>query len=100
MIKHIVLWKLAEEADGHSRAENLRRMKSAIEAMRDVVPGIVELEVGIDFEGSDAAWDIALYSAFQTREALDAYQVHPEHEKVKQLVAAVRTDRAVVDYVV
>ena len=98
MIKHIVFWKLADEADGHTKAENLERMRVAIEAMLETVPGIVELEVGIDFEGSDAAWDVALYSAFETREALDAYQAHPAHEKVKELVARIRTDRAVVDY--
>lgn len=98
MIKHIVFWKLAESADGHTKAENIARMKDEVEAMRAVIPGIVELEIGADFEGSDAAWDVALYSAFESREALDAYQVHPEHEKVKELVARIRTDRAVVDY--
>lgn len=98
MIKHIVFWKLAEFADGHTRAENIERMKAAAEHMRSVIPGIIELEIGEDLEGSDAAWDVALYSAFETREALDAYQVHPEHVKVKELVARIRTDRAVVDY--
>ncbi|MDP2300050.1 MAG: Dabb family protein [Coriobacteriia bacterium] len=98
MIKHIVFWKLADEADGYTKAENLERMKAAVEAMRGSVPGIAELEIGVDFEGSDAAWDVALYSAFETREALDAYQAHPAHEQVKELVARIRTDRAVVDY--
>jgi hypothetical protein len=98
MIKHIVLWKLAEEAEGYSKAENLARMKVGLEAMRETIPGIVELEVGVDFERSAAAWDIALYSVFETREDLDAYQVHPEHLKVKVLFGGVVAERAIVDY--
>ena len=98
MIKHIVFWRLAEESDGHTKAENLARMKAAIEGMRETVPGIVDLEVGIDFERSAAAWDIALLSAFESREALDAYQAHPEHDKVRKLVGGVVSERAVVDY--
>ncbi len=98
MIKHIVFWKLADEALGATKAENIERLIAAIEELPDLVPGIVHLEVGVDFERSESAWDLALYSAFETRENLDAYQVHPAHVRVAQLVAQVRTDRAVVDY--
>jgi len=98
MIKHIVLWRLRDEAGGRPKAENAERLKAAIEGLRERVPGIRHLEVGVDFEGSAAAWDLALYSEFDTLEALDAYQVHPEHEKVRQFVAEVTQERAVVDY--
>jgi hypothetical protein len=98
MIKHIVLWRLAEEAAGHTKADNAERLKAAIEGLRERVPGIRHLEVGIDVEGSAAAWDLALYSEFDTQEALDAYQVHPEHQKVRELVLEATSERAVVDY--
>ena len=98
MIKHIVLWRLKDEADGHTKAENIERMRAAIEAMRELVPGIRHLEVGVGFGSSNADWDVALYSEFGTLEELDGYQVDPEHEKVKRLVSELALDRAVADY--
>lgn len=98
MIKHIVFWKLKDEALGATRAENAARIKREAEALVGVVPGIVHLEVGIDFEGSAAAWDVALYSEFACREDLAAYQAHPAHCAIAETIGEMRLDRAVVDY--
>ena len=98
MVKHIVMWNVVESHEGMGRQELLGEIKKRIEAMKGVVPQIMEIEVGIDFNGSDAAFDIALYSVFEDRAALDAYQVHPAHEEVKKFVGAVTTARAVADY--
>jgi hypothetical protein len=98
MIKHIVFWRLKDSALGATKEQNARRLKDELEALRETVPGIHHLEVGIDFERSEAAWDVALYSEFETRAHLEAYQIDPEHEKVGQLAAQIREDRAVVDY--
>lgn len=98
MIKHIVFWNFAANADGHSKAENLDRVESALLALKDSIPQLVEIEVGRDFNQSPAAFDMALYSVFQSKEDLEAYQVHPEHEKVRDLIGTVTESRAVVDY--
>jgi hypothetical protein len=42
MIKHIVMWKLKDEAEGADRATNAARMKEKLDACRGLVPGIVE----------------------------------------------------------
>ncbi|MDA3949341.1 MAG: Dabb family protein [Spirochaeta sp.] len=98
MVKHIVMWNVVESHEGMGRQELLAEIKKRIEAMKGVVPQITEIEVGIDFSGSDAAYDVALYSVFADRAALDAYQVHPAHEEVKKFVGAVTTARAMADY--
>jgi len=98
MIKHIVFWKFAESADGHSKAENMTRVTESLLALKGTIPELREIEVGRDFNCSAAAFDLALYTVFASREDLETYQVHPEHEKVKTLVGAVTEDRAVVDY--
>jgi hypothetical protein len=98
VIKHIVLWKLKAEALGATKAENLERVRREAAALAGCVAGLRSIEAGVNFEPSDAAWDIALYSEFDSREALEAYQVHPRHEALKDLLAEVRDDRAVVDY--
>lgn len=98
MIKHIVFWRLKDEALGATKAENAQRIKREAEALVGLVPGVMQLEVGLDIEGSDAAWDVALYSEFDSREDLDAYQKHPAHVAVAKLIGEMRSDRAVVDY--
>lgn len=98
MIKHIVAWRFKAEALGSSKAENLVRAKSALEALRSTVPSVRHLEVGLDVGVDHNAWDIVLYSEFDDRDGLLAYQVHPEHMKVAQLIGEMRESRAAVDY--
>ena len=98
MIKHIVLWKLKESAEGADKRQNALKVKAMLEALNGRIPGLLCLEVGLDFNPTDESADIALYSEFESREALDLYQRHPEHEAVKPFVGAVRLERRVVDY--
>ena len=98
MVTHIVFWRFLEEADGHQREQNLERVEAALRALPGVIPVIETLEVGRDFNRSAAAYDLALYTRFATREDLATYQAHPDHQKVKDLVMSVVAETAVVDY--
>lgn len=98
MIKHIVFWRLQEFAEGATKQENILKVKSMLEEMRGKIPGMLKLEVGLNFERIDTASDISLYTEFESREALDAYQIHLAHMKVKNFLPLVRTERRVVDY--
>ena len=97
-VRHVVMWKLREQAEGADRAANAVRVKAALEALRGRIPGLLRLEVGVDYNRSPAAWDVVLVSEHESRAALEAYQVHPEHVRVAELIGKVRADRAVVDY--
>lgn len=98
MIKHIVLWKLRDSAEGAGREQNARKMKTALEALKGKIPQIRHIEVGINMVPSEAAYDVALYSEFSNENDLDAYQKHPEHLRVAAFVGKVRESRVVVDY--
>jgi hypothetical protein len=98
MIKHIVFWKLKDQANGTSKEENGRLIKEKLEALRGVIPGLLEIEVGVDFSKSDQSADLALYSTFATRADLDAYQAHPAHKAVMPFIMEARSERRVVDY--
>lgn len=98
MVKHIVLWRLKPEAHGQTAAENARAIKEKLEALVGLVPGLVSLEVGLDFERSDQASDVVLYSVFTSREALRSYQEHPAHKAVMPFIAEARSERRVIDY--
>jgi hypothetical protein len=98
MVKHIVFWTLKESAEGRSAQQNAEEMKRRLEALNDRIPGLIKLEVGIDFGQTEASFDVALYSEFTDRDALAHYKDHPEHVAVADFIGKIRRDRAVVDY--
>lgn len=98
MIKHIVMWKLEENAEGNTKLENAKIIKKKLEALVGIIPEIVELEVGIDILETNQSYDVVLVSTFKSLEDLDIYAKHPEHVKVGEFVGKVRKDRIAVDY--
>jgi hypothetical protein len=95
MVKHIVCWKIKEDLDINGVFEE---MKFRVEAMNGEIPGLIKVELGRDFNGSDVAFDTALYSELENKEALEVYQDHPMHLHVKEFIGAVTSERMVVDY--
>ncbi len=98
MIKHIVMWTLKDEAADANKADNARKMKQMLEALTGLIPCLKKIEVGIDVFAATPACDVILYSEFASRADLDAYQVHPEHQKIVAFVKQVAASRSVVDY--
>jgi hypothetical protein len=98
MIRHIVMWKLKDSAEGASREENALKLKEKLEGCRNIVPGILHLEVGLARPGLESTYDVVLVADFADKAALDAYQVHPTHQALKPFVGAVREARQCVDY--
>jgi quinol monooxygenase YgiN len=96
MVKHLVFWKLKPEAG--DRAKVVAQMKELLEALPPLIPALESLEVGVNANESEAAWDMALCTAFESWEDLQRYQEHPRHRKVVEFVRGVVSDRAVVDY--
>ena len=99
MIRHLVLFELADEAEGATKAENALQIKERLEALRGVIPEIRKMEVKLNHPGAPAGnYDVVLDSEFESLEDLRAYAVHPEHLKVGEFIAKVRTARAAIDY--
>lgn len=98
MVKHIVMWKLKDFAEGADKRQNAIKMKKMLEGLQGVVPGAHKMEVGINY--NPGGYDVVLYSEFNDHDALESYQVHPEHVRVKEFVHSVSSARVVTDYMV
>jgi hypothetical protein len=98
LIKHIVMWKLKEHAEGADKATNARKMKALLESCSALVPGIGAFEVALAAPGLEATYDVVLYSEFADAAALAAYQHHPVHVAMKPFIGAVRLERQCMDY--
>jgi hypothetical protein len=99
MIKHIVFFGIADEFEGMDKAGLCARIKSELEGLQGLIPELDYIEVGINHPDAPAGnYDLALYSEFDSMEALNAYQIHPEHQRVAAFIGKVKTSRACVDY--
>lgn len=79
MVKHVILWKLKE--DVADKASVKAGIKSGLEGLKGVVPGLVEIVVRTEGLASSNA-DVMLDSTFESEAALTGYAVHPAHVAV------------------
>lgn len=98
MLKHIVMFRLQDHAQGNDKATNAQLAKQRLEALVGVVPGLIHLEVGLNIASGEMAADVVLYSELESEEALAVYQQHPAHVEVVEFILSVCTERRVVDY--
>ncbi len=95
MVKHIILWTLKEEFN-NEKIKN--EMKSALEGLVGVVPGLLAMEIEISPLPSSNA-DVMLYSELESEAALKGYAVHPEHVRVADTyVRPFTKTRTVIDF--
>jgi len=97
MIRHIVAWKLKNEAQGNDKETNARLVKEKLEGLVGNVPGLLKAKV-VRTVDNCKDYDIALISNLESAEALAAYQSNPLHEEVATFVRSVVESRACIDY--
>ena len=78
MVKHIVVDTLKE---GVNKAEAVEIIRSVLEPLVGVIPGLKHMEIRATYQGG---MDYALYSEFESKEALANYTTHPAHLEAKE----------------
>ncbi len=81
MITHIVCWKYKPETTADQRAEHIARLR----ALPGIISNIESFAVGADFLDLERSFDTGLVAVYRDLAALDAYTMHPEHQKVAAL---------------
>ena len=94
MIVHIVMFKFKEE----NKEVNLVKVKKELNDLVQKIDVLKSIEVGVDFNQSERAFDLSLYSTFESKEDLKAYAIHPAHLEVVALIKSVTSEAKVVDY--
>ena len=95
MIVHIVMFKFKDE----NKALNMAKVQKKLEDLEESIDVLKSMEVGINFNESERAMDMSLYSTFESQRDLKTYQEHPEHQKVVELIQKVTQESRVVDYI-
>lgn len=76
MVKHIVVYKLKADVDKDAAVKIIAEV---LEPLVGKIPGLKKMEIRRCFQGMD----YALYSEFESRDALEKYAVHPLHIEAK-----------------
>lgn len=91
MVKHIVLYTLKEGVD---KDEAVKMIASHLEPLVGKIPGLLHLEIRRAYNGMD----YALYSEFESAQALNDYAVHPLHQEAKKHFFHLLDSRVAADY--
>ena len=78
MVKHIVVYTLKE---GVNKPEAIEIIRSQLEPLVGVIPGLQVMQIRATYQGG---MDYALYSEFESKEALANYTSHPAHLAAKE----------------
>ena len=91
MVKHIVLYTLKE---GVAKEEAVKIIAQQLEPLVGVIPGLTKMEIRRAYQGMD----YALYSEFESRQALADYAIHPAHLAAKEHFWHFLDTRVAADY--
>ena len=91
MVEHIVLYTLKEDVN---KDDAVKLIASVLEPLVGKIPGLKHMEIRRAFNGMD----YALYSEFESREALTNYATHPLHLEAKDHFFHLLDRRVAADY--
>ncbi len=99
MVKHIILWTLNPDLQGEERKSVLAGIKSGLEGLKGIVPGLLEVHVQTEGRIDTSNCDVMLDCTLESEAALRAYAVHPSHVSVANTkVRPYTVQRVCLDY--
>ncbi|TCJ18905.1 Dabb family protein [Rubrobacter taiwanensis] len=94
MVDHLVFFTV----EPHASEEEVEDLLDSIRALKEKVPGVVDLTAGENFSPRSGGYTHGLFARFENRQALDNYMNHSEHLAVVEKLDRLTTGRIVVDY--
>ena len=95
MIEHMVLFKVKSDAS----ATDAEQMLKELRGLAKRIPAVLELTCGTNLSSRNQGFTHGLFVRFRSREDLDVYINHPEHQRVvAERVRLITENIVVVDY--
>ncbi len=99
MVKHIVMFKFLESAEGRTKKENTEKAAQMLRDLQGKIPELLSSEVRINSDLADKTnYDLVLIADYNSWEDLNKYIEHPLHKAVGAFMKGVRESRSCVDY--
>ena len=99
MLKHIVMMKL-KQAEVSVFKERQLKLESILKELKNHIPSLHKIEIGLNISDRPTAYDIVLVSEFKNEADLNKYRVHPMHVDALNYIKEVVAEAKVVDYII
>ena len=96
MFKHTIMWKIIKSP--LEKKETCEKIKELLIGLNSKIPGLINIEVGINTLKADNTYDVILIGDFESKEAYALYSQHPEHAKIVPFFKTLTLERSIVDY--
>jgi hypothetical protein len=98
MVKHIVIFKLAQPVTPEERAQSVRKLKELFGPLGNRLNYIIEYRTGINVTDEDHAGDFVIDATFASLEDLKRYQGSAAHREAVSAASSIKKAKLVVDY--
>lgn len=98
MIKHVVMWRMKAQ-DPEQKKQDMENIRKALLALLKKVPSLHSIQVGVNENSLNVAYDLCLITKHHNWEGLKAYQEHPNHQSVAGMIGGLTEEKAVADFV-
>lgn len=97
MVRHVIMWKF-KSSDDKSPKEIAAELKEKFESLMGLIPGLKNVEVGINRNESATAYDAILIEDFEGWKDLAEYKADPMRESITKYAEQYVEIRARVEY--
>ena len=97
MIKHIVMFRITDLISREGKKSQAQRIASIFGPLSKL-ESVHEYRTAINFNTTEAAWDIIIDSSFYNKEDLIRYQKSSEHQEAISRAREINKEKAVIDY--
>jgi hypothetical protein len=95
MIRHVVMFRWADEVDD----AHIDRVAAGLDALVEAIPEIHTYVHGRDLGLNAANHDYAVVADFESVEALTIYRAHPQHHRfIAELITGYAAERVATQY--
>lgn len=98
MLIHIVMLRLKADLAQNEKNAAAAELLQMLQTLSQTIPELIKMETGRNISTRLSAFDLVLTATFENEAALEAYRIHPDHQKVLQRINQLVSETAVVDY--
>lgn len=98
MVKHVVMWKMKDFAEGNDMGTNIDIAVERIDEVAKQFPAMKSITHHKCLFQGNQYWDFIEIMEFDSVESLKDWAEFPPHKELHDWVEKIRIERAVVDY--
>ena len=97
MVRYSVMWKF-KPSDGRTPKETAEDVKERYESLKGLIPGLIDIEVGVNRNYSATTYDAIMIADFESWKALADYKADTMRENVREYADRLAESRVRVEY--